>query len=243
MSRRASFSYRIFAAGVVVCFRQPGGAPGQSAGTGFSGCGDCAATRRFRDGAEQKIRAELLATHPDEAEALSLLGVALDNQKKFQDANDAHLGAIAKDPNSPGMLHNYGNHLLLTGDLKGAHDTFMKLVELDPNDDYANLQLAQLALSANDAKEALQYLERLPTKQTESPTVAIYMLLALDLTGNHADADKLFASLAASTEKAMRILARFSRPKARAQAGQFAQAEDFSHECAGARSGELRDAV
>jgi tetratricopeptide (TPR) repeat protein len=174
--------------------------------------------------AEQKIRAEL-ATHPDEAEALSLLGVALDNQRKFPEANEAHLGAIAKDPRSPGFLHNYGNHFLMTGDLRGAHDIFMKLVELDPKDDYANLQLAQLALETNDAKEALQYLERLPAKQMESPTVAIYMLLALDLSGNHADADKLFNGLASSTESDANLSAFLGRKLA--QARQFAQAETF----------------
>ena len=174
--------------------------------------------------AEQKIRAELTA-HPDEAEALSLLGVALDNQKKFSEANEAHLGAIAKDPRSPGFLHNYANHFLMTGDLKGAHDTFVKVVELDPNDDYANLQLAQLALQANRAKEALQYLERLPAKQRESPTVAIYMLLALDLSGNHAVADPLFNGLASSTENDPNLSAFLGRKLA--QARQFAQAETF----------------
>jgi tetratricopeptide (TPR) repeat protein len=174
--------------------------------------------------AEQKIRAEL-AAHPDEAEALSLLGVALDNQKKFPEAEDAHLGAIAKDPRSPGFLHNYGNHLLLTGDLKGAHDTFMKLVELNPADDYANLQLAQLALEAHDGKEALQYLELLPAKQLESPTVAIYMLMALDLSGKQAAADALFGSLAASTESDANLSAFLGRKLA--QARQFAQAETF----------------
>lgn len=175
-------------------------------------------------GAEQKIRAEL-AAHPDEAEALSLLGVALDNQKRFPEANEAHLGAIAKDPKSPGFLHNYGNHFLLAGDLKGAHDTFMKLADLDPNDAYANLQLAELALDANDAKTALDYLKRLPAKQLESPTVAIYMLLALDLTGNRADADPLFNSLASSTQNDAGLSAFLGRKLA--QSKQFAQAETF----------------
>jgi len=174
--------------------------------------------------AEQKIRAEL-ATHPDEAEAFSLLGVALDNEKKFSEANDAHLSAIAKDPRSPGFLHNYGNHFLMTGDVKGAHDVFMKLVTLDPTDDYGNLQLAQLALKANNGKEALQYLERLPAKQMESPTVAIYMLVALDLSGSHTAAAALFNSLAASTESDANLSAFLGRKLV--QAGQFAQAEAF----------------
>ncbi len=174
--------------------------------------------------AEKKIRAELVA-HPDEAEALSLLGVALDNQKKFAEANAAHLKAIAKDPRSVGFLHNYGNHFLMAGDLRGAHDTFMKLVELNPADDYANLQLAQLAVQANDAQGALQYLGRLPAKQMESPTVAIYMLMALDLSGNHPDADKLFAGLASSTEGDANLSAFLGRKLAEAR--QFAQAETF----------------
>jgi tetratricopeptide (TPR) repeat protein len=174
--------------------------------------------------AEKKIRAEL-AAHPDEAEALSLLGVALDNQNKFPEANRAHLSAIAKDPRSPGFLHNYGNHFLMAGDTRGAYDTFMKLLDLNPADDYANLQMAQLVLQANDAKGALQYLGRLPAKQMESPTVAIYMLIALDLSGNHADADKLFSSLASSTEGDAGLSAFLGRKLA--QARQFAQAETF----------------
>src|SRR5436190_20270879 len=73
--------------------------------------------------AERKLRAEL-KLHPNDAETLSLLGLALDNQKKFPEADAIHRRAIAAAPGSTRAFGNYGNHLLLTGDEIGARDAF-----------------------------------------------------------------------------------------------------------------------
>ena len=50
--------------------------------------------------AERRLRAEV-AAHPDDAMALSLLGVALDNLKRIPEARELHNRAIAKAPQSP----------------------------------------------------------------------------------------------------------------------------------------------
>ncbi len=176
--------------------------------------------------AEQKLRAEL-KNSPDEPEALSLLGVALDNQKKFQEAGEAHQHAVARATGVPliGILHNYGNHLMLAGDAKAARETFLKAVSLDASDLYADFQLAQLAVNAGNGQEALQYLNQIPANQSDAPNVAILRLAALDLADNSSDADILFHKLASATENDATLSA--SLAMSLVQARQFGQAETF----------------
>src|SRR5689334_16826800 len=71
--------------------------------------------------AEKKLRAEL-KLRPNDIDALSLLGAALDNQQKFTEADPLHRRAIAATPPSPRAFGNYGHHLLLTGDQRGARE-------------------------------------------------------------------------------------------------------------------------
>src|SRR2546426_9227767 len=84
-------------------------------------------------GAETKLRSEL-KLHPNDADVLSLLGVALDNQQKFTEADSNHRRAIVADVKSARALGNYGNHLLLTGNEKGAREAFQKAIAIDPAD-------------------------------------------------------------------------------------------------------------
>jgi tetratricopeptide (TPR) repeat protein len=171
--------------------------------------------------AETRLRAEL-KLRPKDAETLSLLGVALDNQKKFSEADAFHRQAIAAGPWSTRAFGNYGNHKLLTGDQKGAREAFLKAIAIDPGDRYANLRMAQLAVKRKDGKEALQYLERLPA---ESPDVAILRLAALDLSGDRAAADAVFARLSAETAKDAALSG--SVGMALSEAGQYERAETF----------------
>ena len=173
---------------------------------------------------EKSLRAEL-RHFPTEAEALSLLGVALDNQRKFPEAEENHKFAMANAPRSPGVLNNYGNHFLLAGDPKSARDLFLKAVALDPADSYANLQLAQVAVMGHNGKDALAYLDHLPTAQLENPTVAVLRLAALDQTGDAVAAGALFNRLSSATENNPGLSASLGRTMF--QAGQFSQAETF----------------
>ncbi len=116
--------------------------------------------------AENLLRAEL-KTRPADTEALSLLGLALDGEKKFTEAEATHRRAIAAAPRSATVLSRYGWHLLSTGDEKGARETFLKAAAMDPSDRYTNLQLAQWALRQNNPKIALEWLDKIPAAPAE----------------------------------------------------------------------------
>ena len=140
------------------------------------------------------MRAEV-QTHPAEAEAFSFLGVALDNQKKFAEAETAHRRALALAPRSNSILDKYATHQLSTGDEAGARKTFTQALALIPADGYANLQLGQLALKAKNGPEALSYLNRLSAVQQNEPDVVIDRIVAFELSGNRREAGKLEALL------------------------------------------------
>ena len=130
--------------------------------------------------AEAKLRAEIQA-HPDDVEALSFLGVALDNEKRFAEADSFHRRALALAPRSNSILDKYASHLLATGDEAGARKTFLKSLTLDAADGYANLELAQLALNDKDGTAALSYLDRLSAEQAAKPDVVLMRLAAADV--------------------------------------------------------------
>jgi Flp pilus assembly protein TadD len=177
--------------------------------------------------AELKLRAEL-KRDPNDAETLSLLGFALDTQKKFPEADRVHRRAVAAAPRSTRILGRYGNHLLSAGDEKGARNIFEGAIAIDPSDRYANLQLAQLALKWKDvahAEEALLYLDRLPANQREAPDIAVQRLAALDLKGDREGADALFVHLSSATQQDAKLSA--SMGWALTEAGQFEHAETF----------------
>ena len=117
--------------------------------------------------AEQKLRPEV-AAHPNDAPALSLLGVALDNQNQFREAAEFHRRAVAAAPRSSDVLSNYGSHLAATGEDAAARDAFLKAIELEPANVNANLQLARQSIKRKNGAEALRYLKRLTGRSTRS---------------------------------------------------------------------------
>ena len=174
--------------------------------------------------AERTLRAEL-GVRPNDFRVLSLLGVALDGQKKFQEAEGFHRRAVAAAPRSADAQSNLGNHLLAAGDGKGAREAYLKAVAVDPSHVNANLQLARLALNENGAAEALGYLNRLPPAQQEAPQAAVLKARALYLAGDRAEGDALVERLSA-TAKGDPSLS-YSLGMALGMAGQFDKSETF----------------
>ncbi len=144
--------------------------------------------------AEKKLRAEI-AARPSEAEAWSFLGVSLDNQKKFSEAEAAHRKALVLAPRSNSVLDKFGTHQIAMGDPAGARETFERALAIIPNDGYANLQLATLALKEKKGAEALTYLNRLSPEQRSAPDVVIDRVMALELSGDHKGAIEAEAPL------------------------------------------------
>jgi protein SCO1 len=174
--------------------------------------------------AEQKLRA-VVQSHPNQAPALTLLGVALDNLRKFPEADAVHRRAVANAPRSPDVLNNYANHLLGAADEAGARKVYLQVVALDPANFNANVQLAQIALKGKHGAEALDYLQRLPASQQDAANLAILRLGALYLAGDRAPADALAARLYAAAAGDLALS--FSAGMALANAGEFDRAETF----------------
>ena len=170
--------------------------------------------------AELKLRAEL-KLHPSDPEALSLLGIALDQQKRLPEAAEFHRRAMAVSPRSTAVLYNYANHLLATGDEKGAREVLLKSVAVDPSDRNSNLALTQMALNRKDGLGALTYLDHIK----DAPETVILRLTALDLAGKRQEADALFQQLSAGAQYDARLSAEYGFTLT--NAGQFAQAEIF----------------
>ena len=174
--------------------------------------------------AERTLRSEVSA-RPNDGAALTLLGVALDNQKKFEEAAEVHRRAAASAPNSPDVWNNYANHLLGTGDEAGARQLYLRVVALDAGHFNANVQLAQFSLKARKGAEALGYLDHLPASQLDAPNLAPMRIETLYLAGQAAAADQLSARWLAALKSDLR--GSFSIGLALSNAGKYEQAEKF----------------
>jgi tetratricopeptide (TPR) repeat protein len=172
--------------------------------------------------AEQKLRPEV-AARPNDAAALSLLGVALDNQNQFREAAEFHRRAVAAAPRSADILNNYGNHLVANGEDAAAREVFLKAIVVEPANVNANVQLARQSLKQKNGAEALRYLKRLPAGQLAAPSVALVQLEALYLAGEGAQADALAAQLSGTLHGDAGMS--FSLGLVLANSGRFEQAE------------------
>jgi tetratricopeptide (TPR) repeat protein len=144
--------------------------------------------------AEHTLREALQKASRDPA-ALSLLGVVLDAQKRYGEAESAYRQALAVAPDSPGILNNLGNHYLAEGKSEQARAAFLKVVAADPHYPNANLQLAQLSVAGKQGAPALEYLDRLPPEAQTSPSVEILRAQALKLTGQDKAATNLLGEV------------------------------------------------
>ena len=172
--------------------------------------------------AEGKLRAEL-RLHPEDARVLSLMGAALDGQKKFPEAAEFHRRAVAAAPGSADALSNQGSHFLAAGDENAARDAYLKAVAADPSHVNSNMNLARLALKHGAAAEALGYLKRLPASQQDAPQAAVLRVQALYMAGSGAEGDTLAERLSTAARSDPSLS--YSLGMALGSAGQFEKCE------------------
>ncbi len=142
--------------------------------------------------AEQLLRSHLQA-QPRDPEALGLLAVVLDSEKRYGDAELCYQRALALDPRSSILLNNLGNHYLARGELGQARGSYLKVLALDPHHPNANLQLATMSVASRQGHEALHYLEALPGSYRREPAVRLLQAKALYLAGDHKNARSLLS--------------------------------------------------
>ncbi len=177
--------------------------------------------------AEQTLRAELKA-HPNDADALGLLGVVLDNEKHFAEADGVYRRALELNAHSSALLNNYGNHLLNAHDLKGAQSVFLKLLAENPGHRNANLQMARIAIEQKHASEAMAYLDHIAESEQRGQDVALLRIEALYLSGRRGEAETVVDELAPIAGKDARVAS--SLGLALVDAHQYARAGAFFRE-------------
>ncbi len=136
--------------------------------------------------AERILRAEV-AARPNEALALSLLGVALDGQGNTREAEVFHRRAVAAAPRNPDVLSNFGNHLVQIGDQNGAKERYLGAISIAPEHVNANVQLVRIAIGSRDFRDVEKYLRHVPD------AVCFSLGVAFAEAGEYARAEELFA--------------------------------------------------
>lgn len=130
---------------------------------------------------ERELRSAL-QKHPDDAHALGLLGVVLDGQKRYEEAERCYNRAVRLAPSAP-LLNNLGNHHVATGKLKNARDVFLRVIAIEPHHANANLQLARMSAANKNGDEVLNYLNRLPSAEQAAPGARLLRAQGLHWTG------------------------------------------------------------
>ncbi len=129
-------------------------------------------------GAENTLRADV-AAHPDEAWSLSLLGVALDRQKKLAEAEEFHRRAAALGPHNTGIMNNYGTHQWMAGEYDKAEASFSAALEGAPAYFNALFNLGVMASFNRHYERAREALESALRQQPENVNV-LYALASAE---------------------------------------------------------------
>lgn len=124
------------------------------------------------------------------ATALGLMGVVLDAQKRYTEAQSFYRRAVQLSPDSPALLNNFGNHYFAQGKAQLARDAYLKVVHIEPHDQNANVQLARISITRKQGREALYYLGQLSQAQQGTPAVQLIRAEALRSTGDSSGAGK-----------------------------------------------------
>ncbi len=141
--------------------------------------------------AAERLLRGALREYPDDSRALGLMGVVLDAQRRYDEAEGFYEQALKLEPHSAPLLNNFGNHCLEKGDLERARAAYLKVVALDPGHPNANLHLAQMSAAAKQGDVALRYLGHLPAASQSEPGAELLRAQALDLAGHRAQAEVL----------------------------------------------------
>jgi tetratricopeptide (TPR) repeat protein len=146
-------------------------------------------------GEAERLLRPALQDHPGDSRALGLMGVILDAEKRYDEAEGFYQQALKLDPHSAALLNNLGNHYLEKGEMERAREAYLKVVVIDPGHPNANVHLAQMSVAAKKGDAALRDLDRLPSADRSTPGVELLRAQALNLVGQRAPAEALVESV------------------------------------------------
>ena len=119
--------------------------------------------RRDTAGAEREL-AVILDAHPEDAQALQMLGLIRAAQARLDEAESLYRRSLASDPVQPAVFHNVGNLLRRVGRTQEAISALKQATALKANYAEAHLSLALAYADLGDhagaeksARDALRY--------------------------------------------------------------------------------------
>ncbi|MCX6628219.1 MAG: tetratricopeptide repeat protein [Candidatus Solibacter sp.] len=128
--------------------------------------------------AEKTLRSEV-ETHAGDSWAVSLLGVALDNQKRLPEAEEFHRRAVALSPRSAEILNNYGTHQWIAGQFDKAEITFASALAAAPGYFNVLFNLGVMATHTGHYERAHEVLESALKQQPQNVDV-LYRLACVE---------------------------------------------------------------
>lgn len=150
-----------------------------------------AAYRQGKTAEAEQILETILKKQPDELDALVLMGIVLDTEQHYQDAETYYQLALKITPVSAQVLNDVGNHYLSSGDRNRARDMYLKAIAIDAHHVNANLQLAQISVDDKQGQHALNYLSHVSSDANSEPGVLLLQARALALCGRCTESSEI----------------------------------------------------
>lgn len=111
--------------------------------------------------AEEKLW-NILSSQTNQPEALTLLGVIRERQKRYPEAEALLQRAIQLDPKSFSARRNLTDALIAQDKTDAAIEQYLVLIKLAPRDNQAKIDLARLYLAKGEFDDALSILNEIP---------------------------------------------------------------------------------
>ena len=203
LCRPEVFSWQVMARGTALCV-------GLVVGLSGIAVGQAAPTnpvyekaiQDFQNGraadAESTLRS-VLQSHPQDLQALSLIAVVLDSERRYSEAEEFYIRALKIAPRSAAILNNLGDHYLAVNNLKKAQESFRAVLAVDSHHANANLQMAQISVRTGQGATALGYLRYLKDADQTEPVAQLLMAQAYAITGKCDSASKKLEDLGGKT--------------------------------------------
>ncbi len=155
-----------------------------------------AAYRQGKTAEAVQILDTILKDRPSEPGALVLMGVVLDAQQRYKDAETYYQRALKVAPGSPQVLNNAANHFLAAGNRNRARELYLKTIAIESGHVNANLQLAQMSVDDKQGRQALSFLNRITETAGSDPGTLLLRARALALSGRCAEAEAVLKKIA-----------------------------------------------
>jgi tetratricopeptide (TPR) repeat protein len=146
------------------------------------------AYRQGKTAEAAQILEAILKNHPSEPGALVLMGVVLDAQQRYVDAETYYQRVLKVAPGAPQVLNNAANHFLAAGNRNRARELYLKTIAIESGHVNANLQLAQMSVDDKQGRQALAYLNRITDTTISDPGALLLRARALALSERCAEA-------------------------------------------------------